>query len=98
MKVVFRFGKEEESAVDKVLDQDPISRLSITKRDSKSLGLEGDDMVLVLEGEEEVCEEAGGKLSEHVKEVDSEDREEVLDAVKEEEEKSMKGFGSIFGE
>lgn len=98
MKVVFRFEKEEESAVDKVLDQDPVSRLSITKRDSKSLGLEGDDMALVLGGEEEICKEAKEKLEKHAEEIKGGDREEVLDAVEEEEEKSMKGFGSIFGE
>lgn len=98
MKAVFRFEKEEESAVDEILDEDPISRLSITKRGSESLGLEGDDMVLVIEGEEEICKEAKEKIEEHAEEMGEEGEEEVLEAVEEEEEKSMKGFGSIFGE
>jgi hypothetical protein len=98
MRTVFKVEKDDEGKLDEVLDEDPVSRLSITKRSGKSLGIEEEGIFIVLEGKQEICEEAEGELEGFAEKVSGDEKEEVTEAIKQEEEKSMKGFGSIFQE
>lgn len=97
MKLTFEVEEDEKEAVDEVLSEDPIARLSITQRSAQSLGFEEEGSFFLLEGDQDTCEEARKELKEHAEELTDSKKEEVLEAIKEEEEKSMKGFGSVFG-
>lgn len=97
LKLVFRVDSENKAKAEDIVDKDPISRLSVTEKDSRALDLKMEGTVLVLDGDDEICEQAKEELDDVSDEVKDEDKEEVLAALKKEEEKSMEGFGSIFG-
>lgn len=98
MKLVFKVEEKKKRNVNEVLDEDPVARLSITQRNAGSLGFDEEGSFLLLEGDEGTCSEAEERLAEDVKEVTGGKKEEVIETIKEEEEKSMKGFGGVFGE
>ncbi|MFP4116283.1 MAG: hypothetical protein ACLFTQ_03740 [Candidatus Aenigmatarchaeota archaeon] len=98
MKLVFEVDKDEKSRLDGVIDEDPVARLSITERNGETLGIDKEGVFVVLEGDEEICEEAREKITEFGEELEAEDRKEVIEAVEAEEEEAAEGFGSIFGE
>lgn len=97
MKLVFCVDSESKTEVDGIIDEDPISRLSVTEKDTRALDLDLDGTVFVLDGDDKICQEAKEKLTEVSEELTGDDKEEVLNALEEEEKKSREGFGSIFG-
>ncbi len=97
MKIAFRVDESDKSKLQGILDEDPISRISINQRNSSSLGLDQEGIVLMLEGEKEVCEQAKEKIQEFGDELEGDEKDEVIRALEEAEKEAAEGFGSIFG-
>ena len=97
MDLVFRVDEDNKSKLDAVLDEDPVSRLSITQRNSDVFDLDVEGILVLLEGDEETCEGAREEISSFGEELKGEEKEEVIEAFKAEEEEAAEGFGSIFG-
>lgn len=89
-------GKEDDA---KMLEEDDlVSRQTITIRNAKALGLDGDSTYIKIEGSPEALQRAvemvedndlGEKLSE-------EDAKDIYDTIAEEEESASQGMGMIF--
>ncbi len=93
MYVVLKF-KPGEKKIEELYRDDVVGRQSIIKRDAKSLGLEGNEIYLLVEGSKEaikrVREIAGdNELKEGV--------EKIYQKIKEAEEEASLGMGAIFG-
>lgn len=86
---------------EKLLTDETVNRASIVFKDAKQFGKEG-GYFCVITGTEERCKKAleiakgqdGECLGEQV---DDEERDKILKILKEEEDKAIDGFGSIFG-
>jgi len=98
MKVVFRVDGDDKSKLDGVLDEDPVSRLSISRRNSEVLELDMEGILVLLEGDDETCEKARERMSSFAEELRDEEKEKVVEALESAEEEAAEGFGSIFGE
>lgn len=98
MKLIFKVEDEKKDEVNEILDEDPIARLSITMRSADSLGFDQEGSFLLLEGDEETCQEAEEELEGLAEKITGENKDEVIESIQEQEEKSMKGFGGVFGE
>ena len=97
MKVVFFVEKENLNKVKDVTKEEPIVRQSITFRDNRSLGLEKEGDYLLIDGSEEACEAAREKLKDLATELEGEEKEKIIQKMKEMEESALEGFGGIFG-
>ena len=51
----------------------------------------------MIDGSEEACEEAQERLKDVAKELEGDEKQKVIDKMKEMEESAMEGFGGIFG-
>ncbi len=89
-------GKEDDA---KTLEKDDlVSRQTITIRNAKALGMEGDSTYIKIEGSQAAIERAleivednelGEKLS-------NDDAKDIYDKIAEEEESASEGMGMIF--
>ena len=79
------------------IGENSLVKQSITIRDNKSLGLETDGYYIMIDGSEEACEEAQERLKDVAKELEGDEKQKVIDKMKEMEESAMEGFGGIFG-
>jgi len=80
-----------------LLKDEIVSKGSITFREGRSLGFDREGYYCYISGSEEVCERAKDLIKSIGKEVRKEERDEIIQRMKEEEESAMSGFGSIFG-
>lgn len=98
VEIVLKIKKENLQKVkDVLLTDDTVSRASLTFKESKSLGLKGNEYFCYISGLEEACNKAK-KLTKKLAEItDKKDEEVIIKKIKEEEESAMSGFGSIFG-
>ncbi len=97
MKIAFRVDESDKSKLQSILDEDPISRLSIKQKNSDTLDIDSEGIITVLEGEDDVCKEAKEKISEFGDELESDEMDRVVEAMEAAEEEAAQGFGSIFG-
>ena len=81
--VIFEIEKEKAEGISLLEKDDLVSRQSIMTRDSKSLGIEGDN-IYVKENE------LGKRLS-------KKEAEPIMEKIREEEESASEGMGFIFG-
>jgi len=96
--VIFEVKTDDVGNINKVINDDLVSRQSILTRDASALGLDKDVSYLKIEGSEdglkkaaELAEEFGfTKLSEK-------DAEEINQKILAEEEEAADGMGMIFG-
>ena len=96
MEILYFIPKDKYSqARDKLLRDDKISRGSISFRDAKTLGIDKEGFFCYISGTEEVCKEAEKVLSELGEVV--ENRDAILEKIKQDENAAMEGFGNIFG-
>ncbi|MEM5772729.1 MAG: hypothetical protein QXL86_00675 [Candidatus Aenigmatarchaeota archaeon] len=97
--------KNLQKVKDLLLKDDVISKASIVFKEAKSLnGKSG--FYCYISGLDEQCKRAlekikmknekTGEISELAREVVGEEREEVINKIKEEEDKALEGFGGIF--
>ena len=85
---------------EKLLKDEIVNRASIVFKDAKQFGKDSGYLCIVI-GTDDRCERAkelakdeeGNELA---AEVTSEEKEEILKKIKEEENKAIEGFGSIF--
>ncbi len=97
MRIVFKVDESEKPKLQNVLDEDPIARLSISQKSSETLEIESEGIFVMLDGDDEVCEEAREKLSEFGEELEGSEKDEVVEAIEAAEKEAAEGFGSIFG-
>ncbi|MDI6806688.1 MAG: hypothetical protein QMD14_02630 [Candidatus Aenigmarchaeota archaeon] len=97
MEIVLHVEKHNYHKVREVLLKDPvISLASITFREAKALtGKDG--YYCVISGIEEQCKKAMEAAKDLAKEVEKEEKDKVINKIKEEEEAAKKGFGAIIG-
>jgi len=91
MYAVFKFKGEEK--IRALYEDDLIGRQTLIKRDAKSLGMEGDEIYLVIEGSEEAIKRA----REMAGEFEMKEGEKIYRKIKKSEEEASLGMGAIFG-
>jgi len=94
MYAVFKF-KGEDAKIRQIYSDDLIGRQTIIKRDSKSLGMEENEVYLLVEGSQEAVEKAREIATEF--ELKGEEAERIYKKIKESEEEASLGMGAIFG-
>ncbi|MFB6216961.1 MAG: hypothetical protein ABEJ72_08355 [Candidatus Aenigmatarchaeota archaeon] len=97
MKSVFHFKSEDKSEVEEILEEDPVSRLSITQRDCESLEFDMNGFFVLLDGDDEKVKRAKERLEDMSETLEEEVKEEVIEKIEKAEQESMESFGSIFG-
>jgi len=96
MKEVFLVSKENKNkALDKLKNDDRISRGSIVLREAKALGIEENGFFLAIDCDEHDVKRAIEILKDlaHV----YKHKEKVLEKIEEQEENAIQGFGNILG-
>ena len=89
-------SKNLQKAKDLLLKDDVVSRASLTWREAKSFGF-SEGYYIYISGTDEQVKGAEELTKELRKEVKDKEKEEVIRKIKEEQDKAMEGFGSIFG-
>jgi len=98
MEVVFKVKKQNLQKVkDVLLKDEKVSRASITFKESKSLGLEGDHYYCYISGLDEACDKAKELTKDLAELVNKKGAKKIIEKIKSEEESAMTGFGNIFG-
>jgi len=93
---IFRIKKEKQSELDKILNIDEISRLSITIKDGSVFNNES-QVYVILEGVEERLSVARNELSKISDPLDEKEKERVKSFIEKERSDVLNGIGSIFG-
>jgi|GEM_PF-913270 hypothetical protein len=88
--------KEKQSELDKILNIDEISRLSITIKDGSVFNDES-HVYVILEGVEERLSVARNELSKISDPLDEKEKERVKSFIEKERSDVLNGIGSIFG-
>ena len=96
MKEVFLVSSENKAKAERLLKQDElVNRGSITLRECSALGIQESGSFIVLD-----CSETGLKRAEELLQGLAEKyskREQVLEALRKQEEEAAEGFGAIMG-
>ncbi|MEM5794183.1 MAG: hypothetical protein QXS48_01975 [Candidatus Aenigmatarchaeota archaeon] len=96
MEIVLQVETKDYQKVREILLKDDlVSRASVTFREGKGYGGEG--YFCFIFGSEEQCKKALEVTKELAKEIKDEEKEKLISKIKEEENKALEGFGSIFG-
>ena len=96
MRVVFEMAAADARKAEETLRKDDlVGRQSIYVRNAKALGLEGDNVYIVLDGSEEAVNKAKELLKDLAKE--AEKSEEILAAFDKIEQAAASGMGFILG-
>lgn len=93
---IYEIPKSARSDADALLAEDPLGRQSITIRDASNFDLDRESVLVFIEGDESVLEDA----DEAFQALDAEEpdeAEDLWDALKAEEEEVAGGVGFIFG-
>ena len=95
---IFEINAGKESDAKMLEEDDLISRQTITIRNAKALGLDGDSTYIKIEGNPEAIERAvemveDNELGEKLSEKEAKD---IYDKIAEEEESASHGMGMIF--
>ncbi len=94
MHALFKFAGED-AKIREMYQNDLVGRQSIVKRDAKSLGVNGSEVYVLIEGTEEAIEEARKIAGEY--EIKGPEAEEIRERIKKAEEEASLGMGAIFG-
>jgi hypothetical protein len=96
MEVVLTFeGKNLQKLKDVLLKDDVVSRASIVFKEGSIIGKEG--YYSYIKGTDEQCKKALELSKDLAKEVTGKDKEDLINKIKEEENRASEGMGSIFG-
>ncbi|MFQ5918803.1 MAG: hypothetical protein ACE5I4_02000 [Thermoplasmata archaeon] len=97
MEAVFLFPKEASARSREILEDDRISRQSVTLRDARALGADRDGILVFIQGDAGAIERFAS-LAEDVAERLEEDQAASLRAtLRKEEEDAAEGVGLLFG-
>ena len=94
---IFEIKRDDESIIEEVKNDDLIMRQSIWTRDAKSLGMDGDNVFLKIEGDEKAIEKAKEIIGDKGKLLGGEEAEKINEKFVADEEKASEGMGFIFG-
>ncbi|ADD08723.1 hypothetical protein [Candidatus Aciduliprofundum boonei] len=94
MYVVFKF-KGEDAKMREMYQDDLVGRQTIIKRDAKSLGLDGKEVYIVVEGSSDAIERAKEIAEDFI--IKGEEAGKIYRKIKESEEEASFGMGAIFG-
>ncbi len=97
MEAVFLFPKEASARSREILEDDLVSRQSVTLRDARALGVDQDGTLVFIQGDPGVIERFES-LAEEAAERLGEDQAASLRAIlRKEEEDAAEGVGLLFG-
>ena len=94
---IIRLPKGSSSVLGKIVQDDIVSRQTIVVRDAGSVGLEGEDTIILIEGSEEALEKAKEIVSDSGSLLESAEKEDVYNRIKEAEDSVAEGLGLMFG-
>ncbi len=97
MHAVFLFDSESADRARGLLEDDLVSRQSITLRDPETLGLELEGLLVFIEGDERAIARFEEIAGEGVKKLEGGDVEKAYGLLKQEEEDAAEGVGFLFG-
>lgn len=96
MEVVLHFKSENYAkGKDVLLSDDAVSRASMTFKEGSIVGRKG--YFCYLSGTDEQCKKAVELTKELAEEVTEEEKEQVINKIKKEEDTAIEGFGNILG-
>jgi len=96
MEIVLKMDTNNYQKVkDLLLKDDLVSRSSMVFKEGTIIGKEG--YYCYISGTEEQCKKALEINKELVEEVEDNDKEEIINKIKEEENRAIEGLGNIFG-
>ncbi len=93
---VYKIKSEDSQKANQVTREDAFARNGYILRDSQSLGIDGDEKYLYIEGPENFFEEQEEKLTDF-EELEGSDKKEIQELFEKDEENVASGVGSIFG-
>ena len=99
MKLIFIIARKDYSkASEKILKDEELAKQSVTFRESRALGLAGNEYYLDIDIDEKLL----GRLEEALegldaKRLEGKEKENVVFKIKEQEDNAVQGFGNIFG-
>lgn len=98
-QTVFKVDRSKAAEIPKITEDEIVSRLSITTRDSNALGMEDDCVYVLIDGQEEGIKRAKEMFESKMigRALPNEQAQRVADAVSAEEESAAEGMGSLFG-
>jgi len=97
MEIVFQVeSKNLQKTKDILLKDDAVSRASIVIKDGKSL-IAKEGYFIYISGTNDQCKRAKEISKDIAKEAAEKDKTEVINKIKEEQDKASEGFGGIFG-
>jgi hypothetical protein len=95
MELIFIKKEDYQSTRKLILEDEIISKASITFKEARSIGIEKDGFYCLISGTEDACKRVGEiKAGEPVR---GEEKEKIVRRISEEEETAALGFGKIFG-
>lgn len=94
---IIRLTKGSSAVIGKLVQDDLISRQTIVVRDTGSLGLEGDETIILIEGAPEALAKAKDILGESGSLLGGEEKDQVHHKIKEAEDSAAEGLGLMFG-
>ena len=96
MEIVLHFKSENfAKAKDVLLTDDVVGRASLVFKEGSIIGKDG--YYVYLSGTEEQCKRALELMKELAEEVKDETKTQLINKIKEEEERAITGFGNILG-
>ena len=94
---IIRLPKGKSSVLGKIVQDDLISRQTIAVRDSVSLGLEGEDTLILIEGADNALARLKEILGEEGTFIASDEKADIYRKIKEDEDNVAEGLGLMFG-
>jgi rubrerythrin len=97
MYAVFLFDSEAASQARELLEDDLVSRQSVTLRDAGALGTSHEGLLVVIEGDEAAITRFEDMAGDVARRLPEKEAAEVFSLLKREEEDAAEGVGFLFG-
>ncbi len=94
---IIKLPKGSSAVLGKLVQDDLISRQTIAVRDTISLGLDGEDTIVMIEGSPEALKKAIEIVGDDGSLIEGRDKEEVFNKIKTAEDEVAEGLGLMFG-
>lgn len=97
MDVLFHVESKKKDDVNEVIGKDPLHKVSAVWQKCSALDRDRDGYYLMMTCDEELCEVARDKIGDKVEEITGDQKDEIVEELKDREEKTLNGVSSIFG-
>ena len=98
MELVYFYGKENEKAMKKVLDDELFDEIVPTVMECKFMGIDKDGFCMYIKARDDLAQKAKKLLSESpAKEMTGAEGEAIMKAFREQSEAAEAGMGTLFG-